>query len=166
MKNQLFLWRNYSNLKFKFGRCSFQSSQLHPLFANVRTLHLFQFCHSPIFQNASLPSKKHTHTHVWGIYFGCSNLVYHYTLLIWISSLMDRSSHLYLLITSLLLLQCVIDYSSANSNTNIVRSSLISFKSRISSDPHNILSQNWRNESNIRNWIGDNCDSHSLSQGD
>ncbi|XP_042016571.1 probable LRR receptor-like serine/threonine-protein kinase At3g47570 [Salvia splendens] len=58
------------------------------------------------------------------------------------------------------------DYSSAKSDINPDRSSLIAFKSRISSDPNNILSQNWRNESNICSWMGVTCDSryHRVTQ--
>ncbi|XP_042013360.1 receptor-like protein 36 isoform X2 [Salvia splendens] len=73
---------------------------------------------------------------------------------------MHTSSHLYLLITLLLFLQCMVDYSSANSDINTDRSSLIAFKSRISLDPQDILTKSWNNESSICSWIGVTCDSH------
>ncbi|XP_047952432.1 probable LRR receptor-like serine/threonine-protein kinase At3g47570 [Salvia hispanica] len=72
---------------------------------------------------------------------------------------MDTSFHLYLLITLLLFLQCLVDYSSANSNINTDRSSLIALKSRISLDPQDILTKSWNNESSICSWIGVTCDS-------
>ena len=79
---------------------------------------------------------------------------------------MDRSSHFYLLITSFFLLQWLICSASANSDINTDRSSLTTFKSRISFDPNNILTQNWSGESDVCNWIGVTCDSryHRVTQ--
>ena len=79
---------------------------------------------------------------------------------------MDTSSHLCLLITSFLLLQWLIDYSSANLDSNNDRSSLTAFKTQISFDPHNILTKNWSSESSICSWIRVICDSryHRVTQ--
>ncbi|KAG6404528.1 hypothetical protein SASPL_136777 [Salvia splendens] len=61
-------------------------------------------------------------------------------------------------ILSWLLLFCP-SFSSANSDINTDRSSLIAFKSRISFDPHNILTKNWSGEGCICRWMGVTCDS-------
>ena len=64
-----------------------------------------------------------------------------------------------LLLALLLLVHCLMDCSLAFvTNTNSDRSSLLTLKSHITSDPLNLLRKNWTTKTPICNWIGITCD--------
>ena len=71
---------------------------------------------------------------------------------------MDMFSHLLLLALLLpvhRLMDCTVTFVT---DTNIDRSSLLALKSHITSDPHNLLTKYWSNETSVCNWIGVTCD--------
>ena len=72
---------------------------------------------------------------------------------------MERSSQYILLPLLLILLQNSLFFSSANTNINTDLSSLLTLKSHITPNPHNILIKNWTSEAIVCSWIGVTCDS-------
>lgn len=80
---------------------------------------------------------------------------------------MARSFHK-LTLTAVLLSHCLIGYNLAKTTTNIItdQSSLLALKSRITSDPYNILANNWTTANGVANsvcsWTGVACGARHL----
>ncbi|XP_039685027.1 probable LRR receptor-like serine/threonine-protein kinase At3g47570 [Medicago truncatula] len=71
--------------------------------------------------------------------------------------MVNLSSHLFLL--SLSLHCCFIACLAANTkNITTDQSALLAFKSLITSDPYDVLANNWSTSSSVCNWIGVTCD--------
>ncbi|CAI8608355.1 unnamed protein product [Vicia faba] len=68
-------------------------------------------------------------------------------------------------------LYCFVSCSAADiKNISTDKSSLLAFKSLITSDPHGMLANNWSTSSSVCNWVGVTCDNkhnrvHSLNLG-